>query len=581
MRVKWNIWDMIDKIEEWWPWHDQSTDGTDGSKDFNPDLNPILLVPGIGGSMLNAVDAKGKKERIWVRLFAADHEFRAKLWSFYNPETGKTESLDSNVTIEVPDDRFGLYACDILDPDIILRLDVVYYFHDFIKQLLSWGYSEGTTLFGFPYDFRQSNRLPERMQALELKLKQIYEASGGKKVDIISHSMGGLIVKNFLALYPEIFEKYVNKWIAVTVPFQGAPGFIMDCLLTGVEFVKGWQRELFIAKWSMHQLLIECPSVYELMANPLFEWNDVPELRLWHQRIGSNGESECEMERFGPKDCIGVMMAALKDNMLEYNGEQVNVPLNRDIMAWAMETFRILKTAKLPKSVTFYNVFGTELPTPMHVCYGSEGAPIQLLQDILQTEADYEFINGDATVPAESAMADELDAKARLGIPGDHRGILNDERFFRVMKSWLGCDTDPFYDPLNDYVILPTKAELEEHKRHRIMISREDDDNGSGGRVTSVNNNPDYVTDLEREYIATISSGERGSDTRAEAHAHVTRSRLSSAENKDCIEIDTVGVAEGADAERTATALDQAMAAASEEAIAANTRGKKATIIGR
>jgi hypothetical protein len=29
----------------------------------------------------------------------------------------------------------------------------------------------------------------------------------------------------------------------------------MDCLLTGVEFVKGWQRELFVAKWSMHQLV--------------------------------------------------------------------------------------------------------------------------------------------------------------------------------------------------------------------------------------------------------------------------------------------------------------------------------------
>ncbi|BBN20393.1 phospholipase A1 [Marchantia polymorpha subsp. ruderalis] len=573
MRVKWNIWDVIDKIEEWWPWHDQSTD----DKDFNPDLNPVLLVPGIGGSILNAVDEKGKKERIWVRLFAADHEFRAKLWSFYNPETGKTESLDPTIQIEVPDDRFGLYGCDILDPDIILRLDVVYYFHDLIKQLLSWGYSEGTTLFGFPYDFRQSNRLPERMQEFETKLKQMYEASGGKKVDIVSHSMGGLIVKNFLALHPEVFEKYVNKWIAVTVPFQGAPGFIMDCLLTGVEFVKGWQRELFIAKWSMHQLLIECPSVYELMASPHFEWNDVPELRLWHQRVGGNGESECEMEVFGPKDCIGVMMAALKDNMLEYNGEQVNVPLNRDIMAWAMETFRIQKTAKLPKSVTFYNVFGTELLTPMHVCYGSQESPIQMLQDILRTEADYEFANGDGTVPAESAMADELDAKARIGIPGEHRGILNDDRFFRIMKSWLGCDTDPFYDPLNDYVILPTKAEFEEHKRQRIMISTEGDD--TEDLVTDFDENEDYVMDMEKEYIATISS--RTSDTRAEAHAHVTRSRLSVAEKKDCIEIDTVGVAEGADAKKTATALDQAMAAASEEAIAANTRGKRATIIAR
>ena len=40
----------------------------------------------------------------------------------------------------------------------IFRMNDVYYFHDLIKQLTDWGYQEGTTLFGFGYDFRQSNR---------------------------------------------------------------------------------------------------------------------------------------------------------------------------------------------------------------------------------------------------------------------------------------------------------------------------------------------------------------------------------------------------------------------------------------
>jgi hypothetical protein len=40
----------------------------------------------------------------------------------------------------------------------LLRLDTVYYFHDLIKEMKSWGYKEGATLFGFGYDFRQSNR---------------------------------------------------------------------------------------------------------------------------------------------------------------------------------------------------------------------------------------------------------------------------------------------------------------------------------------------------------------------------------------------------------------------------------------
>ncbi|KAF0927732.1 hypothetical protein E2562_035981 [Oryza meyeriana var. granulata] len=43
----------------------------------DPTLDPVLLVPGIGGSILEAVDEAGK-ERVWVRILAADHEFGAR-----------------------------------------------------------------------------------------------------------------------------------------------------------------------------------------------------------------------------------------------------------------------------------------------------------------------------------------------------------------------------------------------------------------------------------------------------------------------------------------------------------------------
>lgn len=55
----------------------------------DPTLDPVLLVPGVAGSILNAVDDKtGKKERVWVRILGADHEFRDKLWSRFDPDTG-------------------------------------------------------------------------------------------------------------------------------------------------------------------------------------------------------------------------------------------------------------------------------------------------------------------------------------------------------------------------------------------------------------------------------------------------------------------------------------------------------------
>jgi hypothetical protein len=158
MKYRRSVRDVIRKLENWWPWHFWGDDDDDEEK-VDMDLNPVLLVPGIGGSILHAVDENGRfKERIWVRLFEADHEFRTKLYSFYDPTTGKTNSLDEKTKIVIPDDRHGLYSCDILDPNVFLRLDTVYYFHDLIEQMKGWGYKEGFTLFGFGYDFRQSNR---------------------------------------------------------------------------------------------------------------------------------------------------------------------------------------------------------------------------------------------------------------------------------------------------------------------------------------------------------------------------------------------------------------------------------------
>ena len=53
-------------------------------------LDPVLLVPGIAGSMLHAVDdSDGSYERVWVRFLSAEYKLKTKLWSRYDPSTGK------------------------------------------------------------------------------------------------------------------------------------------------------------------------------------------------------------------------------------------------------------------------------------------------------------------------------------------------------------------------------------------------------------------------------------------------------------------------------------------------------------
>eukprot|EP00271_Cylindrocystis_brebissonii_P015684 TRINITY_DN38652_c0_g1_i1.p1 TRINITY_DN38652_c0_g1~~TRINITY_DN38652_c0_g1_i1.p1 ORF type:complete len:521 (-),score=105.23 TRINITY_DN38652_c0_g1_i1:1212-2774(-) len=441
-----------------WPFPPWNPNRNDTDDEILPDPDPVLLIPGIGGSILNAVSDDGKKsERIWVRLLNADKEFRTKLWSKYNPETGKTESLDAKSHIEVPQDNYGLYAVDKLDPDVKFNLAVVNYFHEMIEAMHGWGFVDGTSLFGFGYDFRQSNRLPATLDALREKLASIHDTTG-KKVNVVTHSMGGVLFKCFLALHPEEVERYVQSWVAIACPFRGAPGFILDTLLTGVEFLKGWQKGLFVAKWSMHQLLVECPSVWELMAHYEYSWQEVPELRLVQTVQNRNMEGEAEVREVAltePEKIVRVLKSALQDNAVVVGGETIALPLNMDIVQWADETRRILETAKLPVGVKFFSIYGTGMDTAFHARYGSQESPLELLQDILQTEVEFENVNGDGTVPLESALGDGLDASFRIGVPGEHRGLLSDDRCLRLVKFFLGVDPDPLYDPVTDCVLVP------------------------------------------------------------------------------------------------------------------------------
>jgi hypothetical protein len=64
----------------------------------------------------------------------------------------------------------------------------------------------------------------------------------------------------------------------------------------------------------LYTQLIECPSVYELIASQHFDWSEPPELRLWRKQAEENGEAKVKLQAFGPRENLDVMMAALEEN---------------------------------------------------------------------------------------------------------------------------------------------------------------------------------------------------------------------------------------------------------------------------
>ncbi|PKA49924.1 Phospholipase A(1) LCAT3 [Apostasia shenzhenica] len=379
--------------------HSRCDDSEDAERE------PVLLVSGIGGSILNSKRKdNGSQIRVWVRILFSNYEFKKCLWSIYNTQTGYAETLNPDIEIVVPEDDHGLYAIDILDPVWWVKcvhLTDLYHFHDMITMLIDCGYKKGTTLFGYGYDFRQSNRIDKAIAGLKLKLQTAYKTSGGRKVNIISHSMGGLLIRCFMYLHKDVFTKYVNKWIAIATPFQGAPGYINDSLLTGLQFVYGIKNFFFVSRWTMHQLLIECPSIYEMMANPNFSWNDPPLIQVW--RKCSEDKENVKLDAYNSFECIDLFKQALKDNELTYNGKSFALPFNLSILEWAAGTRQILDNAQLPDCVSFYNIYGISYDTPHHVCYGSKESPISDLSEVCHRMPEYAYVDGDGTVSAESA----------------------------------------------------------------------------------------------------------------------------------------------------------------------------------
>lgn len=203
------------------------------------DRVPIIFIPGMGGSVLAE---KANPTKIYF--------------------SGVKQAMDQFAKLELPIDRSKdkLISTDVLRKVQRARGDYIDQYALVINRLESLGYKEGTTLFALNYDWRRSN-----FEAAD-SLRQFIVAKGlaGKPVDLVGHSMGGLVATIYLQKYAG--EQKVRNFIAMGTPFFGAVKAIR-ALAEGFA-VFGVENYLVVGAGStgtVYRVFSSMDSIYELL----------------------------------------------------------------------------------------------------------------------------------------------------------------------------------------------------------------------------------------------------------------------------------------------------------------------------
>ncbi|XP_055294928.1 phospholipase A2 group XV-like isoform X2 [Sitodiplosis mosellana] len=196
-------------------------------------LSPVIFIPGLGGSKLQAKLNKTTGPMrcaresdyfdIWVNVLQLI--FSIPCWVdnmklVYDNVTHKAKNTPG-VELRFPDWR---------DADAVkwVTRNEKGFFDDIANALAKCGYSEGKNVFAAPYDFRKGPKNTDWFDRMQQLTEYAYENNNHVRITYIAHSMGGRMLLYFLQQMPQTWkDKYVKRFIAMSVPWGGSIQSIM------------------------------------------------------------------------------------------------------------------------------------------------------------------------------------------------------------------------------------------------------------------------------------------------------------------------------------------------------------------
>jgi pimeloyl-ACP methyl ester carboxylesterase len=386
---------------------------------LNPKRRPLIFVPGIRTSRLAIRKEDGSLEHFWPLM---PHEFliKAKLERVFH-------YLETNIRLRGDDN----------DDDVkVVATSLIPFAYDgLIKSILAWGYRPNFDFWIFPYDWRQSNKISGQLLAKFIEEKIEDKCDDG--VDIISHSMGGIIARA-----ASLSGAPIRRAAYIGCPHLGSPMayFILHPQIDSRRFIGSayhnyptstyWQpnndtknNNTERRKTLYHrrkELFIKFPSIYELLPDESYLRNRAILLTDGKPESGAEDTYLKNDWAFEEKDMRNGVI-----NAMEFKRELGEELPRQDVLL-------VCGTNQLTWDTVHYR-------TSYHASI-TERRPIYLMQQGFSLPYD-SGQGGDGYVPVTSAMASTSETPTysnSLFIPEAHTVLSNAKATIEAISRFLG-----------------------------------------------------------------------------------------------------------------------------------------------
>ncbi len=369
--------------------------GTPETLDFNIRREPVIIVPGIMGTRLNRVMGG---EEVWPNI------------------SDLVASSSDNFLDQLKLDDFGheLFGQAMIPESVIDKETIVIagpisiektFYGNLLSEFLNDGYASGTSLFTVPYDWRLD--LSSEISRLDAKIHQAIAQSPSGKVNIVTHSMGGILTKKYLEEFSS--TDFIDKLVVLAPPQLGAP-MAFRALTYGDDM--GMKFLGFgLNQNKVKEITQNMPGVYELLPSRRYinvNGGYVEDFRSGGLKSALTYDQTDQLMTENPADTRNSFLLNLTD--------QFHVNLD-DTSFNASSVYAILG-CRNPATIGQFRIYDNKL-------------------DISPT-------NGDGTVPLTSALNLMQNATTffvrfdKTGI--DHQGLAQDPRTVGIVRQILEGD---------------------------------------------------------------------------------------------------------------------------------------------